>query len=113
MELKKTEIFRKDWSESIFEKNTREHCLSWKFWLLRENMVIVEIKKKTSEYRQKITLFLQGCSSSKTQKGINPSSLSKGNNDMSQGMKTKLANEGVNKEKPKISKKSWNDMHIT
>lgn len=37
---------------------------------LRGNMNVVEAKEKASDYRLKITLFLQPHSSSKTQKGL-------------------------------------------
>lgn len=56
-------------------------------------MIIVEVKEKVSEYRQKIIFFFYGFSSRKIQKEFNFSYLRKDNNDKSQGEKIKLFNE--------------------
>ena len=78
---------RKDQSEVIFEKTQGKIIFDGNSGYQKQ-MILVEVKEKVSEHKQKITLFLLGLTLSKTQKELNPTFPRKSNNGMSQGEKT-------------------------
>ena len=78
---------RKDQSEVIFEKTQGKIICDGNSGYQKQ-MILVEVKEKVSEHKQKITLFLLGLTLSKTQKGLNSTFPRKSNNGMSQGEKT-------------------------
>lgn len=58
MELKKTELgIQKKIGQNLFVKKYKRTLSSWKLWLLRGNMIIIEVKKKLVNTDRKLLFF--------------------------------------------------------